>query len=136
MKLDDKDKQILSMLKENARINNTEIAKKIALTEGAIRHRIAMLVKSGVIRKFTIESSSENETFGVVLIKTKGDIKKAMHDVAALKLANEIYEISGEFDGCAVMEASSLESLDKKIDEIRKLKNIADTKTFISLKKW
>ena len=135
MKLDDKDKQILLLLRKNSRAANTEIAKSISLTEGAVRHRINMLITSGMIKKFTIEASSESEVFGLVMIKTKGDIKKAMHEVAALKVADDVYEISGEFDGCAIMEAPNLEELDKKIDEIRKLKNIADTKTFISLKK-
>ena len=59
-----------------------------------------------------------------------------MNDIANLKIADRLYEVSGDYDGCAIIEASNLEELDKKIDQIRRLRNVSDTKTFVSLKKW
>lgn len=48
-KLDNKDKEIIRTLGRNAKTTNREIAKKINLTEEAIRHRIKNLEKKNII---------------------------------------------------------------------------------------
>lgn len=135
MRLDEKDEKILSMLKQNARTPNVEIAKAVDLTEGAVRHRIEVLTKSGAITRFTIDTVGANY-YGVVMLKAKSETKKMMADIGAAKIAKDAYEISGEYDGCLIVEGSSLEDVDEKIDKIRKIKSVADTRTFISLKRW
>ncbi len=136
MELDGIDKKILLLLQENSRTKNVEIAEKVNLTEGAIRNRIERLVKGKIINKFTIETVSENEFYGIVLLKAKSDTKKMMKEVSALHVANNAFEISGEFDGCIIINAPSLSKLDAKIDEIRKCSQVVETRTFIVVKKW
>ncbi len=136
VKLDDVDVKIISLLKENARATNTELAKKVNLTEGAIRHRIENLVKQGTVRRFTIDVASENAFYAIVMLKAKGDVKKMMHELSSRGLSTQAYEISGDFDGCTIIEAKSLSDIDTTIDQIRQLKNMRDTKTFMVLRKW
>jgi Lrp/AsnC family transcriptional regulator of lysine biosynthesis len=135
MKTDDIDIKILSILRKNARTPNVEIAKSVGLTEGAVRRRIENLVKNGVISKFTIETKS-GLYFGIVMVKAKGETKKMMSEIAAEKIAKDAYEISGEYDGCLIIEGNTLDEIDQKIDKIRKIKSVADTRTFISFKRW
>ncbi len=59
-----------------------------------------------------------------------------MNEISKLDLSKEAYEISGDFDACAIVEASSLEELDEKIDKIRKINSVLETKTYISLKRY
>ena len=40
---DEKDKEILGMLRRNARVANVEMARRIGLSEGAVRVRIARM---------------------------------------------------------------------------------------------
>jgi DNA-binding Lrp family transcriptional regulator len=135
MRLDETDEKILSMLKQNARTPNVEIAKAVGLTEGAVRHRIDVLTKNGAITRFTIETSG-GTYYGIVMLKAKAETKKMMADIGSAKIAKDAYEISGEYDGCLIIEGPSLEEVDEKIDKIRKIKSVADTRTFISLKRW
>ncbi len=135
MKLDDKDEKILGMLRSNARTPNVELARAVGLTEGAVRNRIDHLVKGGVIRRFTIETSA-GAYYGIVMLKAKDETKKMMAELSTAGLASEAFEISGEYDGCAILEGASLEDVDRKIDRIRKLKGVADTRTFIPFRKW
>lgn len=135
MRLDDIDEKILSILRKNARTPNVEIARIVGLTEGAIRHRIERLISDKIIERFTIETSNATN-YGVVMTKAKHETKKMMADVAAAHIAKEAYEISGEYDGCFVIEGATLEEVDSKVDMIRKIKSVADTRTFISFKKW
>ncbi len=135
MDIDGTDKRILSLLLENSRMKNVEIARQIGLTEGAVRNRIKKMAKARVIQRFTITTSTGN-FFGVVLLKARGDTKKMMREVCSLELSREAFEVSGEFDGCTIIEAPSLEELDAKIDKMRKCSHVDDTRTFISVKKW
>jgi len=135
MTRDDIDDKILSILQSNSRTTNVELAKSVGLTEGAVRNRIDHLVKNGTIKQFTIETSS-GSFFGVVMVKAKQETKKMMADIVGAKLTKDAYEISGDFDGCVILEGTSLEEIDGKIDEIRRLPSVQDTKTFISLRRW
>ena len=53
--VDQTDKRIIELLEEDARRSFTEIAKRLKVSESAIRKRVAVLQKSGVIRKFTVK---------------------------------------------------------------------------------
>ena len=55
--MDDKDKQILKILKSNGRAGYSAIGGKVGLSEGAVRKRIKTLADAGVIRKFTVKSA-------------------------------------------------------------------------------
>ena len=136
MDIDGIDRSILSLLRENGRARNVEIAGKVNLTEGAVRNRIDHLLRGGVIARFTVETNSESGVYGVVMLKARGETKKMMRQVSLLGIHREAFEISGEFDGCVVMSAESLLELDRKIDQMRKCANVLDTRTFISVKKW
>ncbi len=136
MEIDGIDKKIINLLRENSRMRNVEIASHIGLTEGAVRSRIEKLLSQNVINRFTVDTSSEASVFGVVMLKAKGETKKMMREVSLLQLYRDAFEISGEFDGCIVLEAESISDLDKKIDQVRKCNHVADTRTFIAVKKW
>lgn len=135
MKLDEKDELILDILKRNARTPNVEIAKSVRLTEGAVRNRIEQLQKKGVIRRFTIDVSAGGFS-GIIMLKARGETKKMMEEIHSSGIPKDAYEISGEYDGCAIVEGSSLEEVDSKIDRLRRLKSVADTRTFIPFRKW
>lgn len=136
MKPDLVDEKILELLKKDSRSSNVAIAKRLDLTEGAVRWRIKRMVDKGLIRRFTVETGSGATKFLVLMVKAKAETKKMMAAISELDIHKEAYEISGEFDGCVILEGSSMEDLDSKIDQIRKLKEVADTRTFVSFKQW
>lgn len=136
MKLDSLDERILETLKNDSRTSNVAIAKSLGVTEGAVRWRIRKMVESGVIRRFTAEISGGATTFAVLMVKARGETKKMMAEIAGLGIHRDAYEISGEYDCCVILEGSSVADIDVKIDQIRKIKEVADTRTFISFGRW
>lgn len=128
--MDEIDLQILEILKKNARTKNVTIAEKVGLTEGAVRRRIDKMIEAGEIVKFTIESSSEFE--GIVLIKTE---LQQIPEVRAKieKYVDRMFELAGEYDIAALIQAFSIEKLNKKVDKIRKTPGVLDSKTLIKL---
>lgn len=58
MKLDDTDLRIIELLKEDARLTYSEIARQVHLTRAAARERILALEKNGVILGYTVQINS------------------------------------------------------------------------------
>ena len=54
MSLDEKDKRIIEILLENARLPLTDIAKMLGVTDVAVKKRIKKLERRGVIKKYTV----------------------------------------------------------------------------------
>ncbi len=129
--MDDKDYKILSILKENSRKSNMDIARELNVTEGTIRKRIANLYKSGIIKKFTIETPSSIE--GIILVKV--DPKRATTVINTLKkLYDEIYEFSGSIDISIKLSKNSLDELNSEVDNIRNINGVLNTDTMVRLK--
>ncbi len=57
--MDNLDLQILDLLTVNSRISVTEISKQIGRSHSATRLRLAKIIESGVIEKFTVVVNTE-----------------------------------------------------------------------------
>ena len=56
--MDETDKKILNLLKENARAPYSEIAQQVALSSPAVKERITKMEYLGIIEKYTINITS------------------------------------------------------------------------------
>jgi DNA-binding Lrp family transcriptional regulator len=129
--MDETDSKILNLLRENARMKNTEIARHVSLTERAVRARIEKLVRERVIRKFTVETSPVGVE-GIVLIDTQVDKTPAIKDKAR-SLSEMVFECSGDYDVAVRLRADTLDDLNKRVDELRKLPGVNRTSTLVKL---
>jgi Lrp/AsnC family transcriptional regulator of lysine biosynthesis len=127
--MDETDVKILNLLRDNSRMKNTEIARHVDLTERAVRARIDKLVREGIIRKFTIETSPVGFE-GIVLIDTHVGRTGAVKEKAK-ELSDTVFECSGEFDVAVKLRADSLDELNKKVDELRGFQGVLRTATLI-----
>jgi len=130
MAMDKIDLEILKILKSNARAKYVSIAKEVGLTEGAVRRRIKKLQRDGIIRKFTIETMAEFE--GVVLVETEPTMTRNVAE-RMKRIAARVFEVSGDYDIAAFIQAYTIDDLNKKIDAIRNLPGVLNTNTLIKL---
>lgn len=128
-----KDEEILDMLRINARISFSEIARKLSLSEGAIRKRVSNLVKSGTIKKFTIETTGNFSA--IVGIKTNPQIstEKLVKKLKAMKVGN-VFETTGRFDIVAIIFANNAEEANEILEAIRTSEGVVGTETFSVLR--
>jgi DNA-binding Lrp family transcriptional regulator len=129
--MDNTDTKILNLLRENSRMKNTEIARQVDLTERAVRARIEKLVREGVIRKFTIETSPVGVE-GLVLIDTQVGRTPAVKAMAS-EMSDSVFECSGEFDVAVRLRADTLDELNRKVDGLRSYPGVIRTSTLIKL---
>ena len=129
--MDERDRAILARLRENSRLSKSEIARELNVSEGTIRKRISRLVSSGVIKQFTVVTSSSGID-AIVLIRM--DVKRAQDIIKLLKSRfSEIYEFSGRVDLAVKLTCGSVEELNRIVDEIRVIDGVKGTDTLIRL---
>jgi DNA-binding Lrp family transcriptional regulator len=129
--LDGIDAEILKILRQEARTTNSDIAKTVSLTEGAVRNRIKHLVESGVIKRFTIETEPD-QVEAIVLIKTQ---TRASRDILKKirKFTNRLFETSGEYDVATYLSAQSVDEINETIDRVRNVSGVTSTLTLLKL---
>lgn len=135
LSIDEIDREIIEILKRNSRTSYTLIAKKLGLSEAAVRKRINKLIKRGIIRRFTIEYTLRNEIKAAVLVKTLPQVPvfKISKEIASLHGVDHVYEITGEHDILAIIRADNVLALDSIINSIRNIDGVASTNTMIIL---
>ena len=129
--MDETDIKILNLLRDNARMKNTEIARQVDLTERAVRARIEKLVREGVIKRFTVETSPVGVE-GIVLIDTQVDKTLAIKEKAR-NMSDLVFECSGDYDVAVRLRADTLDDLNRRVDELRKLPGVNRTSTLVKL---
>lgn len=129
--MDDTDAKILGLLRDNSRMKNTEIARHVGLTERAVRARIEKLVREGIIKKFTIETSPVGVE-GIVLIGANIGRTSAVKEKAR-EMSDSVFECSGDYDVAVRLRADSLDELNKRVDELRSFQGVVKTVTLIKM---
>jgi len=128
--MDDLDMKILEILKGDSRTKYVKIAKAVGITEGAVRRRVKKMVEQGIIRRFTMETTAEVE--GIILVKT--DPTKTKDVALRMKeLSERVFELSGDYDVAALVQAHTMKELNRKVDEIRRLPAVLNTNTLVKL---
>ncbi len=123
--LDEIDKRILEILKENSRISFSELARQFGFSDVAMRKRVEKLVERGIIKKFTCEidySKIGKPISAFVFIRTRADrTNEVLEELKNLDV-EEIYQIVGDFDIVIKVNVPDIHSLrdltDKKISGI------------------
>ena len=135
MRKDKIDEHILEFLRKDSRESFVEIGKKLKLSESAIRHRVKNMVDSGVITKFTVEEGGgQPEALVLVSADSSIDTSKVSLKLTKLDGIKKIYDITGLYDICVIIQAPTINEINACIDDLRKISGVTDTNTVIILK--
>lgn len=143
IKLDKKDKEILSVLKNNAEFSMRKIAKKTLLPITTVHNRITKMQKEGIIEKYTIVPNYKAIDKGfVVYILITADLKylkkkkKSQYDLATdlkkFDFIERVDIVSGGTDLVAIVRVKDVEEFDKVLlQKIQIVDGIAKTQSMI-----
>jgi DNA-binding Lrp family transcriptional regulator len=135
--INEKDEQLLSILRTNARASISDLARVLNLSRSTVQNRLTKLEQSGVIKGYSLEFGSQYLSERVcshVAIKVRQKLTaKTNKQLRLISQIAELYAISGEFDLIAVVEAQSLEQLSKLLDDIGNLEGVERTNSSVIL---
>ena len=136
--MDEKDKLIIKMLKEDSRAGYGDIGAKIGLSEGAVRKRIKTLTDDSVIRKFTVKIGVAEGAQAITLLATSPshptqEVSKKIQEIPNVET---IYEVTGEYDIIAVISGMNVMEVNECVEKIRRVEGVVKTNTMIVLRSF
>ncbi|MFB6166372.1 MAG: Lrp/AsnC family transcriptional regulator [Haloarculaceae archaeon] len=132
--MDDLDRQILSILRRDARIPYTEIADRVGTSEGTVRNRVERLVEDGVIERFTVATSTGNVKAMIeISVDVNVDTAAVSDRIVEWAEVDSVWQVSGEEDIVLVVDAADTERVNDLITRARELDEVVSTKTRLIL---
>jgi len=125
--IDDIDNKIIKILINNSRISNTKIAKLLNISEASVRKRIKKIIKSGIIKKFTVELNYNLLGYKRVFIGLnidKDKIFNILEKISKNKNIINIYLAGGDHDILIDFLYSKPEELDEYIKYLQSIEGI------------
>lgn len=133
----EKDEELISILRCNARASVSDIARSLNVSRTAIQNRINKLENNGVIKSYSIELGKvyKNQLTSInVSLKVKPNLRKNV-GIALRKIhqISTIYSVSGEFDLLMIIEVQTLQDLSAILEVICNLDGVERTNSSIIL---
>lgn len=131
------ERAVIALLRENARMPVSEIARRLGISRSTAQSRLERLEQAGVIAGYALRLSAEFDAAQVrahllvtVSPKLSSDVIAALEKLPAVRT---VHSVSGSFDMIVVVEAPSVAELDRVIDAIGALKGVDRTMSSIIL---
>jgi len=136
--LDEIDQKIIDLLKKDSRTSFVKIAEVVGLSETAVRKRIKVLLERGTIRRFTVEIDEEQQTKAIAMIETQASKHTPEISQKFIKIegVSYLFETTGEYDIIAVLSTTTIEELNRTLEEIRLTEGVIRTNTSLVLRSW
>ena len=105
IKIDEKDKELLNLLQQNAKWTNKQYALELGLSTTAVYERIRRLERQGVITKYVtlVDAAKIGKSF-IVLCQVRlaqhiqHNVRHFEKAIAELPEVRECYHVSGDYD--------------------------------------
>lgn len=135
--LDDKDRQLIALLREDARTPTAALARSLGVARMTVVERLKRLEKGGIIAGYTVRLSEEVLRGRMkVHALLRADPKKGEAVVQALHKITQVravFSISGIFGYMALIEAESTGEIDSVLDAIGAIPGVEGTQSSIVL---
>ncbi|HLG86742.1 MAG TPA: Lrp/AsnC family transcriptional regulator [Alphaproteobacteria bacterium] len=135
--MDDLDRELLDLLRKNAREPTASLARKLGLARSTVQERIARLERNGVIKGYTVAldpHAFEQRIRAIVMISTEPkQAERAVVELKRLEGLRSLVAVSGSYDLVATVESDTPALMDALLDRIGNIRGIARTVTSIVL---
>ncbi|MEZ0327672.1 MAG: Lrp/AsnC family transcriptional regulator [Fimbriimonas sp.] len=135
--LDEVDIQLLSLLQEDGRITNADLAKKVGLSPPSVLQRVRTLEKLGLIREYAALLDYERLGLRITALAMvslslhqEQPIERFRKAVQGIPEILECYHVSGEFDFLLKIVVKDIRAYEQLVRErLSKIKGIGQIKT-------
>ena len=135
--LDDIDRELLGLLRDNARTSVVTLAKQLRIARATVQNRLTRMENQGVIVGYTVRLKPAAEPHRIRALMSVAVQGNYMADVLRALRGHPnvatIHSTNGRWDLIAELHADTLEHFDRVLAAIRLLDGIANTETSILL---
>ena len=135
--MDDTDRQLIGLLRSNARASVASLSKALGVSRGTVQNRMARLAAEGTVLGYTVRLKpdiEEQRMRAFMTVSVEGNqvdaVIRAMRGEPAVAA---LYSTNGRWDIVAELRADSLEGFDRVLARIRLIEGISQTETSLLL---
>ena len=135
MSMDDLDRQLIGLLRKDARISVADLANALHVSRGTITNRMARLERDGVIMGYTaIVADNAAPIRAWMSIRVEGaSTGKVVEHLLREPGVTAVFDTNGKWDLLAQVEAESTTALSELLNRVRQFGGITDSETNIHL---
>ena len=134
---DELDRQLIALLRENARASAAELARKLKLSRTTVQSRLQRLESRGPIAGYTVRVHDAYERGLIrahVMISALPKLSsKVEAELRRLPEVRKLYTISGVYDLIAIVATETVEAMNTLLDRIGALDGVDRTQSSILL---
>lgn len=138
--MDEIDRRIVGLLRRNARMPASEIARSVGLSGASVARRIERLEADGTIRGYVAivndAQAGELEAFTEIRLRSGVEAREFEEIAERMPEIQQYYTVAGDPDGLVRFRARNLDHLQQVVNAIRKTPIVAGTKTLIVMSVW
>jgi DNA-binding Lrp family transcriptional regulator len=135
--IDDTDRELLALLRHDARMPVATLAAKLKVARGTVQNRMKRLERDGVIVGYTVRVKPQAEAHRIRALMTivvEGNRgAEVLHALRGHPNVTGLHSTNGRWDLIAELRADSLEAFDRALGNIRLIDGIASTETSLLL---
>jgi Lrp/AsnC family transcriptional regulator, leucine-responsive regulatory protein len=139
--IDETDRAIIDLLREDARRTVSDIAGRVNLSPAPVKRRIDRLEEIGVISGYTVVLDHQKvgpsiEAYTELRFSGDTDVDDILHSAAELPEVLEVLAIAGDPDALVRVRVEDMDHLQRVVNELRRSGRVTGTKTLIVLGRW
>ena len=127
--ISEKDRDLIALLRQDARMPVSELARQLGLSRTAAQARLDKLERLGIIAGYSLRLGSQAsaaEVRALIMLGTLAAQRRSIETaLSRLPAISAVYSVSGPFDLIAAASAPSVEDLDQVRDQISALEGVA-----------
>lgn len=136
LQIDEVDRQMLALLRENARYSVADLARRLNLARTTVQARMERLERGGVIAGYTLKPGAAlrpplRATALLTFEPRTGP--QVLDRLRALSAVEVVHTTSGRFDLLVQLSAKTTEELDRTLDRIGEIKGVRSSESLIHL---
>ena len=135
--MDDLDRQLIGLLRGNARLPAATIARTLRVARGAVQIRTASLEQAGVLVGYTVRLAASGEArriTALTMIAVEGNnAEKVLRSLRGDASVSALHTTNGRWDVIAELRADTLEEFDRVLSRIRRIEGVANSETNLLL---
>jgi DNA-binding Lrp family transcriptional regulator len=135
--MDSTDRELLSLLRENARVPVATLAKTLGVARGTVQNRLARMESDGTIVGYTVKLKpqiDEQTIRALMTVAVEGnrtdEVLRALRGDPAVCA---LHTTNGRWDIVAELRTDSLAAVDRVLGRIRLIDGISNTETSLLL---
>ncbi len=138
--MDATDRELLSLLRKNARTSVAILARKLSVSRGTISNRITKLEDAGIIVGYTVRlrpDAQPHEIRAWMGVAVEGnETRSVIGSLLGEPGVATLHDTNGRWDLLAELRAANLSELSQVLERIRLIRGISSSETSIHLETY